>query len=342
MTLKLPHVTLFGLCASLIPAVAGAQTVNVYTSREPGLIRPVLEEFTRDTGVKVNLVFAQSGVEERIAAEGANSPADLILTVDVSKLVQAVDMGITQPLSSATLNAAVPPAYRDANGHWYAATLRARVVYASKERVGQQAITYEELADPKWKGKICIRDGQNAYNTSLFAAAVTRMGPAKAEEWLKGIKANLAKKPSGGDREVAKDIAAGQCDIGIGNTYYVGLMLNREPDRKPWAEAVKVMYPTFQGGGTHVNISGFALAKNAPNRADAVKLAEWLVSDKAQALHARQNFEHPIRAGVALDPTVAAFGAMKPDDTALADLAKNRKVASELVDKVGFNAGPGS
>ncbi len=215
-------------------ASADRQPLHVARTR---LIRPVLEEFTRETGVKVNIVFAQNGLEERIAAEGANSPADLLLTVDVSKLVQAVDMGITQPIVSPALDAAVPPALRDARGQWYAATLRARVVYASKDRVAQQAITYEELADPKWKGKICIRDGQNAYNTSLFAAAVTRMGPAKAEEWLKGVRANLAKKPSGGDREVAKDIAAGQCDIGIGNTYYVGLMLNKEPERKPWAEA---------------------------------------------------------------------------------------------------------
>jgi iron(III) transport system substrate-binding protein len=341
MPTNLSRLALLGLCATLAPAAAGAQSVNLYTSREPGLIKPVLDEFTRDTGVKVNVVFAQNGLEERIAAEGANSPADLLLTVDVSKLVQAVEMGITQPIASPTLTAAVPPTLRDANGQWYAATLRARVVYASKDRVSQQAITYEELADPKWKGKICIRDGQNAYNTSLFAAAVTRMGPAKAEEWLKGVRANLAKKPSGGDRDVAKDIAAGQCDIGIGNTYYVGLMLNKEPERKPWAEAIKVLYPTFQGGGTHVNISGFALAKNAPNKAEAIRLAEWLVGDKAQSLYARQNFEHPVRDGIALDPTVAGFGAMKADDTPLADLAKNRKAASELVDKVGFNAGPG-
>lgn len=325
-----------------IPAVAEAQSVNVYTAREPALIKPVLDAFTADTGVKVNVVFAANGLEERIQAEGANSPADLLLTVDVSKLVQAVEMGITQKANSPALDAAVPAAYRDGDGHWYAATLRARVVYASKDRVGQNAITYDELADPKWKGKICIRDGQHAYNTSLFAAAVSRMGAAKAEEWLKGVRANLAKKPSGGDRDVAKDIAAGQCDIGIGNTYYVGLMLNKEPERKPWAEAIKVIYPTFQNGGTHVNMSGFAIAKNAPNRAEAVKLAEWLVSDKAQALYARQNYEHPVKAGIELDPTVKSFGELKADTTPLAEVAKNRKAASEAVDKAGFNAGPGT
>jgi iron(III) transport system substrate-binding protein len=328
--------------AALLPHAAAAQAVNVYTAREPALIRPVLAEFTKDTGINVNIVFAQNGLEERIAAEGANSPADLFLTVDVSRLVQAVEMGITQPFRSAALDAAVPPAYRDANGHWYAASLRARVIYASRERVKDTAMSYEDLASPRWKGKICIRDGQNVYNTSLFAAVVARLGAPGAEQWLRGVKANLAKKPSGGDRDVAKDIASGQCDIGIANTYYVGLMLNREPERKAWADAVRVVYPSFAGGGTHVNISGFVLAKNAPNRAEAVRLAEWLVSEKGQSLHARQNFEHPLRAGVPLDPTVEAFGAMTPDSTPLVDVARNRKVASELVDKTGFNGGPGS
>lgn len=333
---------LFAPAAFAFPSLAEAQSVNLYTAREPGLIKPVIEAFTKETGIKVNVVFAQNGLEERIAAEGANSPADLLMTVDVSNLVKAVEMGITQKISSPALEAAIPAAYRDAGGQWFGSSLRARVIYASKDRVKDQAITYEDLANPKWRGRICIRDGQNAYNTSLFAAAIAHMGQPKAEEWLKGAKANLAKKPSGGDREVAKDIASGQCDIGLGNTYYIGLMLNREPERKPWAEAVKVIYPTFAGGGTHVNISGFALAKHAPNRAEAIKLAEWLVSDQAQGLYARQNYEHPVRAGIPLDPTVEAFGAMTPDSAALVEIAKNRRAASELVDRVGFNSGPGS
>jgi iron(III) transport system substrate-binding protein len=325
-----------------LPSISLAQEVNLYTSREPALIRPVLEAFTRDTGIKVNAVFATNGLEERILAEGANSPADLLLTVDVSKLVQAAEMGITQPLRSPVLEAAVPAAYRDGAGQWYAATLRARVVYASKERVGQDAITYEELAYPKWKGKICIRDGQNAYNTALFANMIARVGPEKAEAWIRGLKANLAKKPSGGDRDVAKDIASGQCDIGIANTYYFGLLSAGSPEQKAWSAAVKVILPTFAGGGTHVNVSGFALARYAPNRAQAQRLAEWLVSDAAQALYARQNYEHPVRGGIALDPVVSAFGPLKPDQTPLTDIAKNRKIASDLVDKAGFNAGPGS
>ena len=325
-----------------LPSLAIAQEVNLYTAREPALIKPVLEAFTKDTGVKVNVVFAQNGLEERILAEGANSPADLLLTVDVANLAQAANMGITQKITSPALDAAVPAAYRDAGGQWYAATLRARVVYASKDRVKQDAITYEDLADPKWKGKICIRDGQNAYNTALFAHVVARLGAAKAEDWLKGVKANLAKKPSGGDRDVAKDIASGQCDIGIANTYYFGLMSNGAPEQKAWVQAVKIILPSFAGGGTHVNVSGFAMAKNAPNKANAQKLAEWLVSDAAQSLYARQNFEHPVRAGIALDPIVSGFGELKPDSTPIAEIAKNHKTASDLVDKVGFNAGPGT
>jgi iron(III) transport system substrate-binding protein len=327
---------------AMAAGAAAAQEVNVYSSREPALLRPVLDAFTRETGVKVNIVFAQNGLEERIAAEGANSPADLLLTVDVSKLVQAQEMGLTQPVTSAMLAEKVPAGFRDAGGHWHAATLRARVFYVSRERVKDTALTYEELADPRWRGKVCIRDGQNAYNTSLFANVIARLGMARAEEWLRAVKANLAKKPSGGDRDVAKDIAAGQCDIGVANTYYYGLMLNREADRKPWAEAVRVVMPTFRDGGTHVNVSGFAVLRHAPNRTNAVKLAEWLVGDAAQSLYARQNFEHPVRAGVALDPTVEAFGPLTPDSVPLKAIAANRKAASELVDKVGFNGGPGS
>ncbi len=180
--------------------------------------------------------------------------------------------------------------------------MRARVVYASKERVKQNAITYEELADPKWKGKICIRSGQHIYNNALFAAYIAQHGEAKAEEWLKGVKANLAQKPSGGDRETARDIAAGKCDIGIGNTYYWALMNNKEPDKKAWADATKVILPTFQGDGTHVNLSGVLLTRNAPNKANALKLIEWLAGEKAQQMYADMNYEYPVRAGIADQP----------------------------------------
>lgn len=319
-------------------AAAQAADVNVYTSREPDLVKPVFEAFTKTTGVKVNAVFLQNGLEERVKAEGQNSPADVIILVDAAKLAAAVDMGITQPVSSTVLDKNVPSQLRDPQGNWFATTLRSRVIYASKERVTQDAMTYEDLADPKWKGRICIRSAQHPYNVSLIAAAITRLGPEKAADWLTKLKSNLAKKPSGGDRDVAKDILAGVCDIGVGNTYYVGLLRNDpNPSQKAWGEAVKVLDSSFAGGGTHVNISGAAVAKFAPHKDEAIKLLEFMSSDQAQKLMADGNYEYPIRASVQDANTEKLFGPIKPDSLSLSEIAKNRKAASELVDKVGFD-----
>jgi iron(III) transport system substrate-binding protein len=327
-----------GLLASSGVSASAEEVLNIYTSREPGLIKPILDEFTKETGVKVNTIFLSNGLEERVRSEGQNSPADVILTVDIGRLQAAKDYGVTQPVKSAALEKVIPAAYRDTEGHWYGVAMRARVVYASKDRVKQDKITYEELADPKWKGKVCIRSGQHLYNISLFAAVIAHKGEAKAEEWLKGLKANLAKKPSGGDREQAKDILAGVCDIAIGNTYYVSLMRNgKDEEQKKWGEAINVILPTFEGGGTHVNISGLALAKYAPNKASAEKFMEYMVSDDAQHLHAEANSEYPVKQGIKIHPTIASFGELKADTVAIAEIAKLRKKASELVDKVGFD-----
>ena len=208
--------------AALCAAPAAADEVNVYTYREAALVKPLFDAFTKDTGVKVNVISASSGLEQRIKTEGANSPADVLLTVDISRLEDAVQAGITQPLNSKVVDEVVPAAYRDPEGHWAGVGMRARIFYVSKDRVKQTAFTYEELADPKWKGKICIRSGQHMYNNALFAAMIVKHGEAKAEEWLKGLKANLAQKPSGGDRETARDIAAGKCDLGVGQHLLLG------------------------------------------------------------------------------------------------------------------------
>jgi iron(III) transport system substrate-binding protein len=325
------------LALSFAAATADAQEVNVYTYREPDLIKPLFDRFSAETGIKVNAVFAADGLEERIEMEGENSPADLLVTVDVARLQKAVDLGIAQPFRSEVLEAAVPPALRDPGGAWYALSERARVVYASKDRVADQAITYEDLADPKWKGRICIRSGQHHYNLALIGAMIAKLGPQAAKTWLEGVKANLARKPSGADRDVAKDIAAGLCDIGVGNTYYVGLM-EHDPEQKAWTDAIKVIMPTFKdSGGTHINVSGVVLAKYAPDRANAVKLAEWLVSDEAQKIYADANFEYPVKAGIAVSPDVLAFGTLKPDTLPLTEIARTRAAASEMVDAVGFD-----
>jgi iron(III) transport system substrate-binding protein len=319
------------------PALAQSGEVNLYTYRETKLIQPLLDAFTKDTGIKVNVISASSGLEQRVKTEGTNSPADVLLTVDIGRIEEAVQSGITQPIKSAALDKVIPAQYRDPEGHWYGVSLRARVVYVSKERVKDTAITYEELADPKWKGKICIRSGQHMYNNALVAAVVVKLGEAKAEEWLRGLKANLAQKPSGGDRETARDVAAGKCDLGIGNTYYWALMNDKEADKKAWADATRVILPTFMNGGTHVNLSGVALAKNAPNAANAMKLIEWLGSEQAQKIYADVNYEYPIRAGVPVNPTIAGYGQLKADPTPLSQIAEARKAATKLVDKVGFD-----
>jgi iron(III) transport system substrate-binding protein len=318
-------------------ALAQSGEVNVYTYRESKLMQPLFDAFAKETGIKVNVISASSGLEQRIKAEGANSPADVLLTVDIGRIEDAVRAGITQPIKSDVLDKVIAPQYRDPEGHWYGISMRARVVYASKDRVQETALTYEDLADPKWKGKICIRSGQYIYNNALFAAFIAHHGEAKTEEWLSGLKANLAQKPSGGDREVARDIAAGKCDIGVANTYYWALMLNREAERKPWAEATKVILPKFKDGGTHVNLSAVVLARYAPNKANAMKLVEWLVGDEAQHMYADLNYEYPVRSGIAVNPTIAGYGKLDADTIPLSKIAEYKKAAANLVDKVGFD-----
>ncbi|HKA71943.1 MAG TPA: Fe(3+) ABC transporter substrate-binding protein [Xanthobacteraceae bacterium] len=320
------------------PALAQSNDVNLYTYREPGLIRPALEAFTKATGIKVNTLFAADGLAQRMRSEGVNSPADLLIAVDIGRLQEAIDLGVTQPVKSDALDKAIPAQFRDPQGQWHALTLRSRIAYVAKDRVADTDLTYEGLADPKWRGKICIRSGQHPYNTSLFAAFIAKHGEAKTETWLKGLKANLARKPSGGDREGARDILAGACDLAIGNSYYVGLMRNaKEEDQRKWGNAIRTINPTFEGGGTHVNISGLVMAKHAPNRANAAKLMEFLVSDSAQHIFSDLNYEYPVVAEAPIADTVKSFGALRPDSLSLNDVAKHRKAASTLVDKVGFD-----
>lgn len=332
-----------GMATLAMPAQAEGE-VNIYSYRQPDLIKPLLDAFTEKTGVATNVLFLDKGLEEKIEAEGANSPADLIFTVDIGRLSNAKAKGITQAVENETVNANIPAQYRDSEGHWFGLTTRGRVVYASKDRVEQDTITYEELADPKWKGKICIRSGQHVYNLALFASMVAHHGEAEAEKWLTGLKNNLARKPDGNDRAQAKAIFAGECDLGIGNTYYVGLMQTneKEPEQKDWANAMKVLFPNSGDRGTHVNISGMALAKHSPNRDNALKLMEFLASPEGQEIYAEQVFEYPIAPGSEASDIVKGFGEIKPDTLPLEDIAKNRKTASELVDKTGFQDGPAS
>ncbi len=327
-----------GTLAGTVPMKAYSNEVNLYTTREPSLIQPLLDSFTQDTGIKVNTVFLRDGLLERVKAEGQRSSADLLMTVDSGNLIDLVLGGVTQGVSSKPLESAIPPHLRGKGGHWFALSLRDRVLYADKS-MKLNGFRYEDLAKPEWKGRVCIRSGQHPYNVSLIAAMIAHQGEAKTEAWLRGVKTNLARKATGGDRDVARDILAGICDIGIANAYYVGQMKTAPAgnEQRQWGDAIQVVRPVFAGGGTHVNISGAAVAKHAPNRANAVKLLEFLLTDRAQSLYAQANFEYPVKKGVQLDPIVASFGPLKPDRLPLGKIVEQRKRASELVDRVGFD-----
>jgi len=318
------------------PAQAG-DVVNVYSYRQPFLIKPMFDAFTRETGIAVKVVYGKKGLVERLNQEGANSPADLLFTVDIGRLTDAVNAGVTQPANSAALKANIPPQYRDPGDQWFGLTTRARIIVASKERVKPGELsTYEELADPKWKGRICTRSAKNAYMVALTAAMISHHGEAKAEQWLRGVKANLARKPQGNDRAQVKAIMEGVCDVAIINHYYMGQMMHNE-EQAAWAASVNMIFPDQQSYGTHMNVSGMALTKSAPNRENAIKLMTFLSDDLAQQMYAEQNFEYPVKQGVPWSGLLQSFGAYKADDLGLAEVAKHRKAASKLADKVGYD-----
>ncbi|ALV29796.1 iron ABC transporter substrate-binding protein [Pannonibacter phragmitetus] len=337
------------LLAALLAATASTAAVadgevNIYSYRQPTLIQPLLDAFTAETGIKTNVIFASEGLEERIAAEGANSPADVLLTVDIGRLDGAKQAGITQPVASELVANDIPAAFRDPEGHWIGLTSRARIVYASKDRVEQDTITYEELADPKWKGKICTRSGQHVYTIGLVASMIANKGAEETEKWLVGLRDNLARKPAGNDRSQVQGIMNGECDLALGNTYYMGAMMNneKEPEQKEWAASAKILFPNAADRGAHVNISGVVMAKHAPNKDNAVKLIEFLTTGQAQKIYAEANFEYPVTPGVEPSDLVKSWGELKADSLPLSEVAKFRKEASELVDKVAFDEGPKS
>ncbi|WP_151717480.1 Fe(3+) ABC transporter substrate-binding protein [Gemmobacter serpentinus] len=323
------------LASAALPAVA--EEVNIYSHRQPELIQPLLDAFTKETGIITNIAFVDKGMAERLQAEGDRSPADLVLTVDIARLKQVVDAGVTQPVQSEVLEANIPAEFRDEADQWFGLTARARIVYAAKDRVADGAVTtYEDLADPKWKGKICIRSGTNDYNIALLSAYIAHHGADAAKTWAEGVKANLARKPDGGDRDQVKAIWAGECDISLGNTYYMGQML-KDPEQQPWAESVRIVFPKFDNGGTHMNISGVAMTKSAPNKEAALKLMEWLSSDEAQRIYAETNNEFPVKPGVPASELVQGWGSFTPDAIALTDVSGHRAEALKIMEEINFD-----
>ncbi|WP_042244544.1 Fe(3+) ABC transporter substrate-binding protein [Paracoccus sp. PAMC 22219] len=324
--------TLLG--ATAMPALA--QEVNVYSHRQPELIQPLIDAFTAETGIPVNVAFVDKGMVERLQAEGDRSPADLVLTVDVARLGEVKDAGVLQPVEDPALDA-IPAALRDDENQWFALTTRARIVYASTERVADgEVTTYEDLADPKWEGRICTRSFTNDYNVALTAAYLAHHGEEETVAWLEGVKGNLAKRPEGGDRDQVKAIWAGECDISLGNTYYMGAML-KDDEQKAWAESVRIVFPTFEDGGTHVNVSGMAMTKSAPNRDAALQLMQFLAGDEAQRIYAETNNEFPVTEGVERSELVASWGDFTADDLTLTEISDLRPQALDLIERVNFD-----
>ncbi|WP_237066064.1 Fe(3+) ABC transporter substrate-binding protein [Microbulbifer guangxiensis] len=320
---------------------AAAEQVNIYSYRQPFLIEPVLDAFTEETGIETRVVYASKGLVERLEREGRNSPADLVLTSNTSNLMQLVDQGLTQSVDSKVLQENIPAQFRAEDGQWFGLTTRARLIYASKDRVKPGEIkTYEELADPKWKGRICTRSGKHPYSLSLIASMIAHHGEEKTREWLEGVKANLARKPQGNDRAQVKAISEGVCDLSLGNSYYFGNMITNEeePEQIEWAKSVNLVFPNQEDRGTHMFISGAAVTKHAPNRDNAVKLLEFLSGEQAQYLYAEKNFEFPVRPGVERSELIQEYmGDFKEDDLSLTEIASYVPAASKLVDEVAFD-----
>jgi iron(III) transport system substrate-binding protein len=323
------------LTTAALPALA--DEVNIYSHRQPELIQPLLDAFTKETGIAVNIAFVDKGMAERLVAEGDRSPAELVLTVDVARLIEVVNAGVIQAVDSAVLDANIPAEFRDPGNQWFGLTSRARIVYTSKDRIKPGDVTtYEDLASDKWKDRLCTRSGTHDYNVALTAAVLAHHDAAFTKTWLEGVKANLARKPDGGDRDQVKAIWAGECDIAVGNTYYMGEMLS-DPEQAQWANSVNIVFPTFENGGTHVNISGVAMTKAAPNHDAALKLMEWLSSDEAQKIYAETNYEFPVKPGVERSALVKSWGEFTPDSLPLADVAAKRADALKLIEEVDFD-----
>ncbi len=312
----------------------------MYSERQPFLMAPLLDAFTEETGIKVNMVYIRKGMLERLKAEGANSPADLVLTSDIGNLHNLVNAGLLQATKSNVLSNNIPAQYRHPDGLWYGLTTRARVIFAHKDRVKPGELSsYADLADPKFKGRVCTRSGKHNYNVSLLAWIIAVRGENVAKAWARGVKANFARRPQGNDRAQVKAVYQGECDVALGNTYYMGKMMTnqKEPEQKKWAASVNIIFPTQGDSGTHVNISGAGATKSGKNKDNSIKLIEFLSGDAAQKIYAEDNFEYPVKAGTALHPLVASWGKFKADTVYLSKIAEHRARATRIMDEVRFD-----
>jgi iron(III) transport system substrate-binding protein len=328
----------FSLAAGSV--AAQDKVLNLYSSRHYQTDEALYSGFTKLTGIKVNRIEAgEDPLIERIRNEGARSPADVLVTVDAGRLWRAEQLGLFQPVKSSVLESRIPASYREPGGHWYGFSLRARLIAYNKAKVRAGEIqSYEELAAPKWKGRVCMRSSTNIYNLSLMGALIDHLGEQKAEAWAQGVRANLAQDPKGGDTDQLKFVAAGQCDVTISNQYYYArLARSGKPEDRAIAEKLGLVFPNQNSWGTHVNISGAGVLKNAPNRAAAVRFLEYLASDEAQRYFADGNNEWPVVAAVRIDnPVLATFADFKRDALNVAVLGRNQPGSQKIYDRVAW------
>lgn len=334
---------LFSCALALIVGLAhGAdeKVVNLYSARHYQSDEALYADFTKTTGIRVNRIEAgEDALIERIRNEGAHSPADVLITADAGRLWRAEQLGLLQPVHSALLDARIPPNFRDPAGQWYGFSLRARVIAYNKAKVKPEEVpTYESLADPKWKGRICVRSGMHVYNLSLLASLIAHLGKDKAEAWAKAVRANLARTPKGGDIDQLRGVAAGECDVALSNHYYYVRLArsSRAADREV-ASQVAIVFPNQAGRGSHFNISGAGVVKYAPHRAAAVAFLEYLASDSAQRYFAEGNNEWPAVAGIKTSNAVlASFGSVKHDSLNVSAFGRNQAEAQKIFDRVGW------
>ncbi len=333
--------TVTALCLSLIlgQGVAMAQEVNVYSARKEALILPLLQKFEAETGIGFNLITAKAdALLKRLEAEGQSSPADLFITTDAGRLQRARDAGVLRPVDNSVLTEKIPANLRDAENYWFGLSQRARVIFYAKDRVDPAELsTYEALTDPKWKQRICIRSSSNIYNQSLVASMIEAHGVDQTEAWARGLVANFARKPAGGDTDQLRAAAAGLCDIAIANTYYYGRLVNSSKDEeREVASSLGVFWPNQGDRGAHVNVSGAAVTRYAKHGAEAERLLEFLVNDASQTWYAEVNNEYPVVAGAAVSDTLKSFGDFKGDSLNLTRLGENNRAAVQLMDRAGW------
>ena len=317
-----------------------AKEINIYSHRQPFLINPFLELFTQETGIKTNVVYSKKGLAQRLKAEGENSPADIILTVDIGRLYVYDDLDLLLPIESKKLINNIPSYLRSPDNSWFGLSKRARVIVVDNEKIKDGDITtLEDLADSKWKGQICSRPGSHVYNRGIMASVLAEYGKEKAEEWARNLVSNFAKRPQGNDRAQVKAIYEGECSIAIINNYYYGkLKFSEDPEQRKWVENVRLIFPNQAEGdrGAHVNISGAGVAKYSKNKKEAIALLEFLTSEKAQKLYGEINFEYPVNPKVSPSEELQNWGEFREDNLPIIKIAELAPEAQKIIDRVGW------